>query len=109
MTTTESAARTAFRRGLLASGIAVDGLVPSHNAAVAAEMFGLAGLGGILGTLYTAAGVGGLIGPPLAGLLIDLSNGYRLVIVLAAGLSFAAFLCLLPIKPVVPTPLNDAK
>jgi type VII secretion ATPase EccA len=39
MTTTESAARTAFRRGLLASGIAVGGLVPSHNATVAAEMF----------------------------------------------------------------------
>lgn len=41
MTATESetAARNAFRRGLLASGIAVGGLVPSHNAAVAAEMF----------------------------------------------------------------------
>lgn len=41
MTATESetAARNAFRRGLLASGIAVGGLVPSHNATVAAEMF----------------------------------------------------------------------
>ncbi len=50
--------------------------------AVAAELFGLAGLGGVLGALYTAAGIGGLAGPPLAGLLID-DAGYRLTIVVA--------------------------
>lgn len=43
---------------------------------VAAERFGLTGLGGILGTLYTAAGLGTLIGPPVAGLLRD-ELGYR--------------------------------
>lgn len=35
----ESPARSAFRRGLLASGIAVDGLVPSHHDRVARDMF----------------------------------------------------------------------
>ena len=35
----DSPARNAFRRGLLASGIGVGGLVPSHNEQVAAEMF----------------------------------------------------------------------
>ncbi len=50
--------------------------------AVAAELFGLAGLGGVLGALYTAAGIGGLAGPPLAGLLID-DAGYRVTIVAA--------------------------
>lgn len=35
----DSPARNAFRRGLLASGIGVGGLVPSHNDQVAAEMF----------------------------------------------------------------------
>ncbi|WP_419853332.1 ferrochelatase [Candidatus Poriferisodalis sp.] len=50
--------------------------------AVAAELFGLAGLGGVLGALYTAAGIGGLAGPPLAGLLID-GAGYRVTIVAA--------------------------
>lgn len=50
--------------------------------AVAAELFGLAGLGGVLGALYTAAGIGGLAGPPLAGLLID-NAGYRVAIVAA--------------------------
>jgi ferrochelatase len=50
--------------------------------AIAAELFGLAGLGGVLGALYTAAGIGGLAGPPLAGLLID-NAGYRVTIVAA--------------------------
>ncbi|MDE0499473.1 MAG: ferrochelatase [Acidimicrobiaceae bacterium] len=50
--------------------------------AVAAELFGLAGLGGVLGALYTAAGIGGLVGPPMAGLLID-GAGYRVTIVAA--------------------------
>lgn len=35
----ETPARSAFRRGLLASGIGVGGLVPSHHRQVAAEMF----------------------------------------------------------------------
>lgn len=35
----ETPARSAFRRGLLASGVSVGGLVPSHNQQVAAEMF----------------------------------------------------------------------
>jgi len=35
----ETPARSAFRRGLLASGIGVGGLVPSHNRQVAVEMF----------------------------------------------------------------------
>ena len=35
----DSPARSAFRRGLLASGISVGGLVPANNDQVAAEMF----------------------------------------------------------------------
>jgi MFS family permease len=83
-------------------GIAYGGFI-ALSPAVTAEMFGLAGLGGVMGALYTAAGVGGLIGPPLAGLLIDFTNSYTVVIISAAVLSFVAFVCLLPIKPVVET------
>jgi len=54
-----------------------------------------------MGALYTAAGVGGLIGPPLAGMLIDYTNSYTVVIVSAMVLSFVAFICLLFIKPAV--------
>lgn len=39
--------------------------------AVAAARFGLKGLGGVLGTWYTAAAFGALLGPPFAGELID--------------------------------------
>ena len=54
--------------------------------AVAAQLFGLTGLGGILGALYTAAGVGGLAGPPLAGLLID---NYGFSVAIVAGMCSA--------------------
>ena len=57
--------------------------------AVAAELFGLAGLGGVLGALYTAAGIGGLAGPPLAGLLID-DAGYRVTIVVAMAVALSS-------------------
>jgi predicted MFS family arabinose efflux permease len=53
---------------------------------VLAEMFGVRGLGGLVGLVYTAAGVGALVGPPLAGILIDASGGYRWAIA-AAGVS----------------------
>ena len=67
--------------------------------AVTAQQFGAAGLGAILGALYTAAGIGGLIGPPLIGRVID-GAGYAtaLIIAMAMGLAAYAVLFLLP-KP----------
>jgi len=50
--------------------------------AVTAERFGLKGLGGILGTWYSAAAFGALGGPPTAGAIID-SSGYRPAIIFA--------------------------
>ncbi len=64
--------------------------------AVAAQRFGLAGLGGVLGTLYTAAGVGSLGGPPLAGVLID-STGYTAAIGFATATAAVATVLLLPL------------
>jgi MFS family permease len=48
---------------------------------VIADRMGVAGLGSILGLLYTAPGLGGLIGPPVAGWLIDATDTYRWAIV----------------------------
>ena len=42
--------------------------------AVTAYLFGPVGLGGVLGALYTSAGIGGLVGPPVIGVVIDGSN-----------------------------------
>ena len=57
--------------------------------AIAAQLFGLNGLGGVLGALYTAAGVGGLAGPPLAGLLID-GYGFSVAIIAAMCTALAS-------------------
>lgn len=51
---------------------------------VAAELYGVVGLGGLLGALYTAAGLGGFLGPPLAGYLID-GAGYSTAIIIAGS------------------------
>jgi MFS family permease len=48
---------------------------------VIADRMGVAGLGSILGLLYTAPGVGALIGAPTAGFIIDRTDAYRWAIV----------------------------
>jgi MFS family permease len=65
--------------------------------AVAAEIFGLVGLGTILGATYTAAGIGGLLGPTLAGYLIDKTGSYNAAIIAAMIFAFFAFLLLIPV------------
>ncbi len=75
-------------------GVAYGGFI-ALSPAVAAQVFGTVGLGGVLGAIYTAAGIGGLIGPPLAGTLIDATDGYTAAILVAAALTFAAFATLL--------------
>jgi len=64
---------------------------------VAAEIFGLVGLGTILGAMYTAAGFGGLLGPTLAGYLIDNTGSYNAAIITAMIFAFFAFLLLIPV------------
>jgi MFS family permease len=67
-------------------GTAYGGYVALSPAA-AAELFGLAGLGAVLGAMYTAGGFGGLIGPPLAGWLRDSTDSYTAAIVVAMSVS----------------------
>lgn len=77
-------------------GVAYGGFI-ALAPAVAADHFGPIGLGGLLGALYTAAGVGGLIGPPAAGELID-RFGYSWTIVVAFGFALVGFSALLPLS-----------
>jgi MFS family permease len=51
-------------------GVAYGGFI-ALTPAVAAGLFGTVGLGAVLGALYTAAAVGGLVGPPVIGAVID--------------------------------------
>lgn len=62
-------------------GVGYGGFIALSPAAVAV-MFGTNGMATILGATYTGAGIGGLIGPPLAGAIID-GAGFN------AGISYA--------------------
>jgi MFS family permease len=57
---------------------------------VAADLFGVAGLGGLLGALYFGSALGGLVGPPIAGYLVDSTDRQVVPIALALGLTVAA-------------------
>ena len=65
--------------------------------AVVADRFGLEGIGGILGTLYTSAVAGSLLGPPIAGQLFD-QFGDSVAITFAAAVSLAGWSVLLPLE-----------
>jgi len=82
-------------------GVGYGGFI-ALSPAVAALLFGTTGLGGILGALYTAAGIGGLIGPPLAGEVIDRAS-YSAAIVLALILSGLATAVSLTLPRPAPT------
>jgi len=73
-------------------GIGYGGFI-ALSPAVAALRFGLDGLGGLLGTLYTAAAIGSLTGPPIAGVLIDQwGHGAAIGFALFLGLASLAVL-----------------
>jgi len=57
---------------------------------LAMDLYGPRALSGIIGALYTGAGLGTLFGPWLAGVAFDVSGSYQLPILAAAVLSFAS-------------------
>jgi predicted MFS family arabinose efflux permease len=74
-------------------GVAYGGFI-ALAPAVTAGLFGTVGLGAILGALYTAAAVGGLVGPPVVGTVIDHASyaaGITLAMVLTAAASAVLF------------------
>ncbi|MED6303563.1 MAG: MFS transporter [Actinomycetota bacterium] len=79
--------------GLL--GVGYGGFVALSPVAMAG-IFGLEGLGGVLGVQYTSAGVGALIGPIAAGAIIDATGSYTVAIIGAIVVSLAATISVLP-------------
>lgn len=71
-------------------GVAYGGFV-ALGPEVSAVLFGVIGLGSVMGLQFLGAGLGGLLGPPLAGWLADSSNGRTAPIVLALTVSVVAF------------------
>ena len=91
---------TALIAFVLVLGIGYGGFV-ALSTVVLAERLGVIGLGSIMGLFYTTQGVGGLVGPPVAGYLIDQFNSYRAVIAGCVVLTTLAWLLLrcLPMTP----------
>ncbi len=54
------------------------------------DFFGARHVSGIIGALYTGAGIGNLLGPLAAGIAFDLSASYTLPLATGAGLMFLA-------------------
>ena len=71
-------------------GVAYGGFV-ALGPETAAVLFGVVGLGGVMGLMFLGAGLGGLVGPPLAGWLADASAGSTVPIALALGVAVVAF------------------
>ncbi|MEL6983468.1 MAG: MFS transporter, partial [Actinomycetota bacterium] len=57
---------------------------------VLAERFGVVGLGSLMGLFYTSQGLGGLLGPPTAGWLIDRTDGYTVPVLVCVALMSTA-------------------
>jgi MFS family permease len=78
------------------NGFAYGGYV-AVSALVIAEAHGTTNLGSALGIYYTGAAFGGLVGPPLAGAVLDATDSYLAGMV--AGLLTAATLILVAAVP----------
>ncbi|RMH78758.1 MAG: MFS transporter [Actinomyces sp.] len=76
-------------------GVGYGGFI-ALSPAVVADLFGLEGLGGTLGSLYTSAAAGSLLGPPVAGLLRD-GLGMSAAVAFAVTASAAAALVVRPL------------
>ena len=66
---------------------------------VLANRFGVVGLGSLMGLFYTTQGLGGLIGPPVAGRIIDATDSYRPAMLVALAFCSTSAIILATIRP----------
>ena len=65
--------------------------------AVTATIFGISGLGELLGILFTGFGVACIVGPPLAGVMVDNTHDYHWPAFIAASAAVLALVLVLPL------------
>ena len=82
----------------LAMGASYGGYV-ALNPSVVAELFGVPGMGVVLGTLYTSIAITALFGPPIVGAIIDRTGSYQIGILFTIAATLTGFLVLLLLKP----------
>ncbi|MGY1836576.1 MFS transporter [Blastococcus sp. SYSU DS0510] len=88
-------------------GVGYGGFV-AIGPAVVADRFGTTRLGGLLGVLYTSAGIGSALGAPLAGAAVDASGSYLPAIGGCLVLGLAATLVVLSVGRGAPAPEKAA-
>jgi len=71
-------------------GISYGG-VASLTPAVAIQIFGLENIGELLGFLLMSYGVAAVVGPPIAGILVDRSGNYRDIIYVQSSTTLCEF------------------
>jgi MFS family permease len=81
----------------LAMGAGYGGFV-ALSPAVLTDLFGAQRLGTVMGILYTSGAAGALLGPPLAGMIIDHTHNYRWAIAYAFAGAIGSFAMLLPLE-----------
>ncbi|MFL6351019.1 MAG: MFS transporter [Bryobacteraceae bacterium] len=80
----------------LAMGVGYGGIA-AMAPAITAALFGIEGLGELLGILFTGFSVACLIGPPLAGALVDYTLDYNWAVFIAAAASVLALIFVFPL------------
>ncbi len=63
------------------------------------ELFGMRNLGAVLGVFFTATGISALLGPPLAGFIVDFTGSYRWVAAFAFAMGLLGFAAVLRLRP----------
>jgi predicted MFS family arabinose efflux permease len=72
------------------------------------ELFGVQHLGAVLGIFFTASGISAIIGPPLAGFIVDLTGNYEWSIVFALLAGTAGFALVVPLRITSRGPATNA-
>jgi MFS family permease len=78
-------------------GSAYGGMV-ALSPAVVAQLFGVQGLGAMLGVLYSSSAISALAGPPLAGFVIDHTGSYLGAAGIAGAAGVIGFFILIPLQ-----------
>lgn len=82
----------------IAFGVAYGGFI-ALSPAVMADIFGTATMGRLVGVLYTGAAIGALVGPPVAGFIVDRTGDYRWATGPAGLLALAGWAVLTRLRP----------
>lgn len=85
----------------LVMGIGYGGIA-AMSPAVAASIFGIEGLGELLGFLMTSFGIACLVGPPIAGVMVDYTRDYTWPVFVAAASALVALIVVVQVRTPAP-------